>query len=130
LLALEVASIFLILLSQGLMGLIRIDYSSGPRLRLRSFVAAALSGDLRVDPFGRRGDHVTSGAWREETLHDADLAGIGVPISHLIFRERRGEVLEKDWIPTGTWDESVVRFEHLRPPKTSAGRISPPGARL
>jgi hypothetical protein len=78
----------------GVDELIRVDYSSGPRLRLRSFVAAAFSGDLRVDPFWRRENHVTSGAWREEALPGARLVGIGVPISHLIFRERRGEVLE------------------------------------
>jgi hypothetical protein len=96
------------------MGLIRVDYSSGPRLRLHSFVAAAFSGDLRVDPFWRRENHVTSGAWREEALHGAGLVGIGIPISHLLHRRRRGQVLEKDWIPTGNSDESVVEFEHLR----------------
>jgi hypothetical protein len=46
-------------------------------------------------PFGEGKTHVTSGALREEALLDAGLVGIGVPISHLIFREWPGEVREK-----------------------------------
>jgi len=72
-----------------------VDYPSGSRLRLRFFVAAALSRDLRVDSLGRRLNHGSSGEWREEALHGAGLVGSGVSISHLIVRKRWGEVLEK-----------------------------------
>jgi len=87
--------------------LIRVDYPSGPRLRLRFLVVAALSRDLRVDTLGRRRTNASSGAWREEALHGAGLVGIGVSISHLLFRERWGEVLEKDWISTSTSNGSA-----------------------
>jgi hypothetical protein len=74
-------------------------------------------------PFWRRENRVSSGAWREEALHDAGLVGIGVPISHLLHRKRRSEVLAKDWIPTGNSDESVVEFEALRFQKDASTRL-------
>jgi len=40
---------------------------------------------------------MSSGAWREQVLPGAGLIGIAISIfSHLLFRKRRGEVLEKD----------------------------------
>jgi hypothetical protein len=68
--------------------LLGVDYPSGSRLRLRFFVAAALSRDLRVDSLERRLNHVSSGEWREEALSGAGLVGIGVSICHLLLRKR------------------------------------------
>src|ERR1044072_6739005 len=93
--------------TSDLLGLIRVDYPSGPRLRLRFFVAAALSSDLRFDPCGRRRTHPSPGAWRKEAVPSVGIVGIGIPISHLLHRQRWGEVLGKYWIPTETSDGSA-----------------------
>jgi hypothetical protein len=85
--------------TSDLLGLIRDDYPSGPRLRLRFFVAAALSRDLRVDPHRRSKSrhNMSSDAWREQVLPGACLVAIAISIfSHLLFRKWRGGVLEKD----------------------------------
>jgi hypothetical protein len=53
---------------------------------------------------------MSSGARREEALPGAALGGIAVSISHLLFRKRWGEVLEKiGFLPELRVDCGAVR---------------------
>ena len=69
-----------------------------PRLRVELFVTAAVPRELRIDPCEKKTKRNEFARWREGVppgLPGRRCHGHVVSIAYLLFRERRGEVLEK-----------------------------------